>query len=208
MGLMADSLFLPLSFHASFSDIRTKAIPASTELMLLVSSALIFVIRVLNSGFQAILPAMINNAPPLLIMLVSSISGKSGIGDLEYATSMALFYPDLIGARTFTALPSIFGDFRIIASVASTALANSIMIAWLIVFSRSMARWFVERKLPSASAYIIALAVLILVPRVMILAPLFMKSLIKRTQPIANLPFIPIMFAGFLAAHYANAILL
>ncbi|MBO3802512.1 MAG: hypothetical protein JTT11_01340 [Candidatus Brockarchaeota archaeon] len=206
--LLADGLFLPLSLCASLSDARTGAIPSGTELMLLSFGALIAGVRGLNHGYQDLLPILVNNAPPLLLLLASSVSGKSGVGDLEYAASMALCYPGLVEARPLAVFPSAFGGFRISAGVTSVALANAILMAWLAAFSKGLETRLKERGLPGTGARAAALAIPVLLPGAAVLVPLFSRFLLKRPQPGGSVPFIPFMFAGFLAARYANVILL
>jgi len=208
LELLTDALFLPLSFHASLSDIRKRMLPSSTELMLLLCGLSMILVRVLYLGIDDPFAIVINNAIPLILLLISSILGKTGFGDFEYALSMALSYPYLCEATSFTLLQGIFEPMRISASTISIALLNAILIAWLIVFTMSVSKWAKEHKYPSKVVLIATLAVLVPIPRTLLLTPLFSKLTYQREPPIIELPLIPLIFVGFVTARFAQAILL
>lgn len=207
LELLTDALFLPLSFHASLSDIRKRMLPSSTELMLLLCGLSMILARALYLGIRDPYSILMNNAIPLILLLISSILGKTGFGDFEYALSMALSYPCLCEVTSFTLL-GIFEPMRISASTISIALLNAILIAWFIIFSMSVSKWSKEHKYPSKAVLIATLAVLVSIPRALLLTPIFSKLSYKCEPPTIELPLIPLIFVGFVAARFAQAILL
>jgi len=208
LELLTDALFLPLSFHASLSDIRERTIPSSTELMLLLCGLSMILARALFLGIRDPLSILANNSIPLMLLLISSILGKTGFGDFEYALSMALSYPCLCEVTSFTLIQGVFEPIKISASTISIALLNAILIAWLIVFSMSVLKWPRGRKYTNKGVLIATLAILVTIPRALLLTPLFSKLTCPREPPTIELPLIPLIFIGFVAARFAQAILL
>jgi hypothetical protein len=120
---------------------------------------------------------------------------------------MALFYPNVIEASTFSIL-SMFEKNTIFASVVSIALINAILFAWLIAFFRNISNWLKEHNFPIIGKYIVIIAIPIFIVRAQILT-LFLSFLFSRhAQSMIDVPFIPFMFFGFMTARYANTILL
>jgi hypothetical protein len=209
LELLTDGLFLPLSLHASFTDIRRRAISSSTELLLLICGFAVIVVRTCLSGIGDPLTLILCNSLPLVLLLMGSASGRTGFGDFEYALAMALFYPCLGEASSFAPLRGIFEPIRIVTSVLAVALINAILIAWLIIFAMDVSKWFKGHKLHRGGVPLAAaLAIPILIPRSLLLTPFLSKIAHRGDPPNVELPLIPLLFLGFLAARFAHVILM
>jgi hypothetical protein len=206
--LFTGGLFLPLSLHASFSDIRKRALPIGTERLLLLCGTLAGTARAYYFGIPEPAMTLIANAIPLGLILIGVIMGRIDFGDFEYALSMSLCYPCLCEATSFMLLRGILSPLRIYASVTSIALMNAVLITWLFTFSRTASTWFRERGLSGKAGGAVALVVPILIPRALLLTPYISKLACRRDAPTAELPLIPFMFIGFMTAYLAHVILL
>lgn len=207
LELLTDALFLPLSFHASLSDIRKRALPSHTELMLLTCGFSMILARSFY-GIDDLCSILIHNAVPLVLLLMSAFFGRTGYGDFEYTLSMALFYPDKCEVTSFNPIRGIYEPLRISASTISIALLNAILIAWIIAFSMGVLKWSREHRYPSKVALIATLAILVPIPRALLLTPLFSKLTHPSGPKTIELPLIPLIFVGFLAARFAQTVLL
>lgn len=208
LELLTDALFLPLSFHASLSDIRKRALPSYMELMLLACGFSMILGRAFYYGIDDLCAIFIHNAVPLVLLLMSAFFRKTGFGDFEYTLSMALFYPDKCEVTSFNPIRGIYEPLRISASTISIALLNAILIAWLIAFSMGVLKWSREHRYPSKAALIATLAILVPIPRALLLTPLFSKLTYPSGPQTIELPLIPLIFVGFLAARFAQTVLL
>lgn len=212
LELLTDGLFLPLSFHASFSDIRKRTISSRTEFMLLLCGFLMAAARISLSGIGDPVTLIVNNSLPLVLLLIGSVFGKTGFGDFEYALSMALFYPCLCEVSSFTPIRGIFEPIWISTSVLSIALVNAILIAWLILFAMNLLKWLKEHNFPSrvplAATLAAALTIPVLIPRSLLLTPFLSKLAHEVNTQKIELPLVPLMFIGFVAARFGHIMLM
>jgi len=207
LELLTDALFLPLSFQASLSDTRKRALPGYLELMLLTCGFSTTIARAFYYGIDDLGAILIHNAIPLVLLLISACLGKTGFGDFEYALSMALSYPYSCEVTSFNLLRGIYEPLRISASTVSIALLNAILIAWLIAFSMGVLKWSRERGYPCKVILISTLAILVLIPRALLLTPIFSKLTYPSGPQTIELPLIPLIFVGFIAARFSQTIL-
>jgi len=69
-------------------------------------------------------------------------------------------------------------------------------------------KWSREHRYPSKVVLIATLAILVPIPRALLLTPLFSKLTYPREPMTIELPLIPLIFVGFLAARFAQTVLL